>query len=95
MGQIKYDHVEALVTGGKVRKSPNLTGNSEKLFSYNKQIAWRSGPRRWSVVAPVEKPKRWTEEHPNNPASVTTNRHIQAARGALSRLGFKVVEVPY
>lgn len=72
-----------------------LTSNGEQYFSYAKTIAWRSGPRRWSIVETVSKPKQYTRDNPANPASATTNQHIRRVREYLTSEGYKVVEVPY
>jgi hypothetical protein len=72
-----------------------LTSDGERYYSYNKQIAWRSGPRRWSVVQPVEKVSAHNKLNADNPASVTTNKHIRKVQAFLAERGYKVVEVPY
>ena len=78
-----------------MRTTKTLTSNGEAYFSYDKRIAWRSGPRRWSIVRPVEKPAAFTRDNPSNPASVTTNKHIRQVADYLAEQNYKVVEVPY
>ena len=73
----------------------NLTGDGEKYFSYAKQIAWRSGPKRWSIVQPVEKVAKFNKENPDVIASATTNQHIRTVREYLVSEGYKVIDVPY